>query len=539
MNHKTLTKTHFFFPDMSWLWLTIIILGIFFRCAYLGDKIYWVDEVLTSLRIAGYTQQELYVELTDKDLISFNELHQYQTINHLEKDFFTSLKVYQQHPEHAPLYFIITRVWVQFFGNSITVTRSLSIIFSILALPCFYWLCIELFESPLVGLIATAFLSVSPFYIYYAQEARPYSLWLVTILVSNLTLLRAIRLNNSQSWLLYIVASTLSYYSSILSLLIMVGQSIYVAILSQFKRSSSVYKYLLSSSLSLLLFSPWLILIIQNLQVLKDNTSWMRESIPLLAKIAIWLYGLSSVFIETPISQSFNLILFLRILIDINLFIILFFSVYFLFKKNFKTAGFFVFCTSFFYGLIIIISDLCLQGQSSTASRYMIPLYLGFQLSLAYLLTQKIFFSLNNQIKQWKLILIVIVSISIVSYSFNIQKSPKYQKTRNLSNIPIAKIVNQSNSPIIIAEKDNILDMISLSYSLKKEVKYKVVSSGSELSNYLSDLNSKQLFVLNPSLGLIEEINRVKQIELTLVYKPELFVSNELYLGIWKIKKII
>jgi hypothetical protein len=36
---------------------------------------------------------------------------------------------------------------VQLFGDSIAVTRSLSAVFSVLALPCMYWLSLELFES--------------------------------------------------------------------------------------------------------------------------------------------------------------------------------------------------------------------------------------------------------------------------------------------------------------------------------------------------------------------------------------------------------
>lgn len=36
------------------LLITVIVLGLFFRFANLGEKVYWHDETLTSLRIFGY-----------------------------------------------------------------------------------------------------------------------------------------------------------------------------------------------------------------------------------------------------------------------------------------------------------------------------------------------------------------------------------------------------------------------------------------------------------------------------------------------------
>ena len=173
--------------------------------------------------------------------------------------------------------------------------------------------------------------------------------------------------------------------------------------------------------------------------------------------------------------------------------------------------------------------DLIFQGQGSTAPRYMIPLYLGFQLTLAYLLSNKIYHRI------WQVIFVVILSINIISCSLNIDKSPRYQKTRNLHNIPIAKIINQAESPLLISEKENILDMISLSYSLKQQVNYKVISDFSVLLHLLSSI--QELFLFNPSLTLINQVKQEKELNLKELYQPTLFIPNELSLSIWQVKK--
>ncbi|NJP21290.1 MAG: phospholipid carrier-dependent glycosyltransferase [Hydrococcus sp. CRU_1_1] len=87
---------------------------------------------------------------------------------------------------HPPLYYLMTRFWVQWFGNSVAVIRSLAAIFSILTLPLMYWLCLELFKSPLTGWVATALMPVSPFHVLYAQESRQYSFLTLVIVFASL-----------------------------------------------------------------------------------------------------------------------------------------------------------------------------------------------------------------------------------------------------------------------------------------------------------------------------------------------------------------
>ncbi|MFM6206710.1 MAG: hypothetical protein ACKPEZ_15080, partial [Planktothrix sp.] len=121
----------------KWL-IIILILGLIFRCVNLDQKVYWVDEVATTLRIYGYTQPEFVQEIAKKPVITIADLQQYQKPG--ERTFQDTIHALTQSPEHAPLYFILVKFWVEIFGSSMMAIRSLSIVLSLLAFPCLYGL---------------------------------------------------------------------------------------------------------------------------------------------------------------------------------------------------------------------------------------------------------------------------------------------------------------------------------------------------------------------------------------------------------------
>jgi uncharacterized membrane protein len=155
--------------------------------------------------------------------------------------------------------------------------RSLAALFSLMALPCIYWLCIELFDSPLTGLVAVALLAVSPFQVLYAQEAREYSLWTVTILLSSLALLRAMRLQTKISWSIYAVTLAFSLYTFIFSGLVLIGHGVYVVTVERFRLSKKLIAFLLASIAGVLAFLPWLMVFVNNWGQFEHDQGWIKE----------------------------------------------------------------------------------------------------------------------------------------------------------------------------------------------------------------------------------------------------------------------
>ena len=222
-------------------------MGIFFRFASLEKKVYWIDEGYTSLRISGYTESEFIQEFNDGQIKEIKSLQKYQRINGDKSVFDTVKGLALEESQLTPLYFVAARFWVQLFGDSIAVTRSLSAVFSVLALPCMYWLCLELFESSMTAWLAVAIIAISPFQIVYAQEARPYSLFVMLILLSSAVLLRGMRLKTNSSWAIYAVTLVVGFYSYLLLGIVAIAQKIYVVILETFGFNKNGISYLLAS----------------------------------------------------------------------------------------------------------------------------------------------------------------------------------------------------------------------------------------------------------------------------------------------------
>ena len=109
-------------------------MGIFFRFANLENKVYWIDECYTYLGISGYTESEFIQELGDGQIKQIKSLQNYQRINAEKNVLDTVKKLALEESQLTPLYFVAARCWGQLFGDSIAVTRSLSAVFSVLAI---------------------------------------------------------------------------------------------------------------------------------------------------------------------------------------------------------------------------------------------------------------------------------------------------------------------------------------------------------------------------------------------------------------------
>jgi uncharacterized membrane protein len=436
------------------------LIGVFFRFAYIEDRVFWVDEVATAVRVSGYTIPEVIEDLQAKNIVSGEDLLRYQVLNQ-NSNLSDTWQALTKSPEHAPLYFLLARFWLQLWGNSIGVMRSLSAWLSLLIFPTLYWLYRELFNKPLVGWLGVTLMSVSPFYVAYAQEARPYSLWTVTILLMSASFLRAIRINNRQCWTLYIINLVFGFYTSLFSLLIAVFQGIYLLLAKLKNKRQLIKNYFISNAIAFIFFSLWLLIILTNRQSLQDNTVWMRNSINVADLIATWIGTILLIFGDLPISpdvdavqmaiavivmlvinlcliylfynwQKFNynlkktiiylaivilsfftfsiifiieyfaryitldLVTLIGALVAVGILSLASYSLSFLTKNSEQTQWLFIVCLMLSLPVPLLIIDLILQGRSSGAPRYLIPTQLAIQIAAAYTISNKLD---NNKIK--------------------------------------------------------------------------------------------------------------------------------------------
>ncbi len=506
-------------PDgLRFLIVVLLVLGLVFRFVNLDRKIYWMDETYTSLRISGYTEAEVAEKLLEKQILSLQDLHKYQRLSPEKSVIDTVRGLAAEEPQLPPLYFVMVRFWAQMFGDSVAAIRSFSAFLSLLAFPCIYWLCLELFGSSLVGWLACALIAVSPFQLVYAQEARQYSLWTVVILLSSASLLRAMRVNTWRSWAIYAVTVALGLYSHLFFVLVVIAHAIYVFVIHNCRWSKTVKAYWLSSLGGIIAFFPWIVVILTNynqaLTMTKPQS--IKTSLPYFIKS--WLGNLSRNFIDTgfssssPFAISWTSLIFPSLSVLVILALVVY-SLYFLVHHAPKRTWLFIIILTSFTSLALIIPDLVLGRRTSVTGRYMIPSFLGIQLSISYFLACKLNPNLVKDWhnKFWNLTLLALLTSGILSCTLVSQAEIWWNNLTDTNNQQLAQIINQASNPLIIQEinpsppRYNVFNLVSLSYLLKPEVKFKFVpeDTRTEIPRTFNNV-----FLISPSYALKSGIQK-------------------------------
>lgn len=461
--------------------MSVLILGIFFRFYHIDHKVYWYDETMTSLRISGATQPQFEDAAYGKERFSIGELretYQYPDNGSTSADMWSALA---QHPEHSPAYYVLARKWMQLWPNQVMSIRLLSVLISLLALPCMYWLVWELFRSPTASWIATALVAISPFHVLYAQEAREYALWTVTILLSSATLLWANRNPSPQRWLAYGMTAAFGLYVHPFSAFVSVSHGLYILITERFRLSRRSLLYLMASLLSLILLIPWVVTIWPHAELFLSNTKSVNEPRS-GGMVLFWLLNLSRLFFDLNQGPSaINPIHY-------ALLGLLLVSVWTLYRRATPNSFGFVVLLMGVTGLAILGPDVLLGGRRSSITRYAVPAYLGIQISIAFLFANQLHrnpfaapgtFRLSNG---WRNGMIALTLAGILSCAANshypVWWHKSYAKSRR--NPDVAAFVNKNNRemppqrkyrPLVITDKKPAGQVLSLSHLLDSEVR--------------------------------------------------------------------
>lgn len=519
------------------LWYALIViligLGVVFRVANLDASVYWVDEVATSMRVSGYTQADVEQQLAIGQPLTPDEVLDVQTIRG-DRPRSDLMRVFTQSPEHAPLYFVLMRFWAEQFGTSVTAMRSLSIILSLLALPVMYSLAGRLFQRPtggvdasLVSWTAMGLLAISPFFVAYAQEARPYSLWTLLLLLESQTLWRSLQIHRFQTWVTYTLVLILTLYTSLLTVPLILGQGILVMMGYPRQRRA----YLLATGVAGLMFLPWCWTVLVQWQTLHDNTAWTQVPMPFWAVIGVMLYGLAVLFFDVPVAAGKPIILGLEIVTAIATLGLIGYGVVYVLRRTSRPARQFILTALLTIPLVLITLDLVRNGQSAATPRYLIPTQLGVLLVMAYMISDRLF----PPSRRWRMITAAVLSVSVLSCLIGINHTSTYQKSRNLSNPAIAALVNEGRSSQLIAEADQLQDIISLSYQFDSDTRIYVMPPHRSAEEWVPTVigGDRPVFFFNPSESMLKMVQSSDIGTLDLVFEPSKLIQDEIGLTLW------
>lgn len=500
--------------------LILLLLGIFFRFCNLDYKVYWHDEVYTTMRAAGFTRGEIDTELFQNQIIPATSLQKFQQIKPKStiNDTIKSLAV--EDPQHPPLYFLMSRFWMQAFGSSLTASRFLPALLSLLSLPLMYGLAWELFNFRLAAWLATIFLALSPFDILFAQTARQYSLLTVTIIGSSYFLLRGMRLSTWKNWGFYTLFSTIGLYAHPFLGLTLIGHFSFVIchwLAERRERSKkftqqNLFKFLLSSIIITILYSPWLIVLKNNAQRMQATTDWARAKVEFIYLVKLWILSFTSLFLDLDFGFDSVWTYVLRLLI----FSIIIAGIYQVCRQTQKSTWLFILTSIFVPFLLLLIPDLILGGKRSTVSRYLISCYPGIQLAVAYFFATKII----SGKQLWRGILALLLTGSLASLTVSAMTNTWWSKDLSYFNAEVAKLINSTSYPLVISDLGddytNTGDLISLSYRLNDDVNLLLVNETPNLKVLQGESN---IFVFRPSGNLWQTFKQEK-IQVKLVSSP-------------------
>ena len=209
-------------PPRVWL-ISIILLATAVRLFRLGHQSLWFDEARSFTRASMSLPETLR-----------------QTLTVL----------------HPPLYSFTLHFWLK-VGHSETLLRFPSAAFGVLAVPLIYQLG-RLCMSRRTGLMAALLLALDPFHVWYAQEARMYSLLMLLALSAAYFFLRTIRDNSRWSWGGLVASCALAYYTHYFAFFIPLVQfTFFLCTLRTYHRLFR--KWVLGQIIAALPLTPWVI----------------------------------------------------------------------------------------------------------------------------------------------------------------------------------------------------------------------------------------------------------------------------------------
>lgn len=525
------------------LLIVALAIGVGFRLVPLDRKVYWHDEVYTSMRAAGYTRREVDRAIFQNALIAAPDLQRFQQIKSGSTNADTIRSLMTEDPQHPPLYFLMARYWMQGFGSSMIASRALPTILGLLGLPLMWLLASELFNSSLVAWLATTLLALSPYDILFAQTARQYSLLTTVIIGSSWLLLRCVRQPTWSRWAGYTLSVAIGLYVHPFFALTTIAQGTYIllmaikgqpshqndrvvdqsvdqsvqsiepAIIRKTRHWRLMGQFLLAILAALVLYIPWILVLSGNYQRASATTDWTRADVGFDYLAKLWTLSFTALFndIDFGFNNGFTYLFRLPHLLLIIA------ALYVVYRRAAKSPKFFILTSVFVPFLLLVIPDLVLGGKRSAVSRYLVSSYPGVQLAVAYLLAIGLNHVRSSWQRFWQWVLCISLTISIISCGISAQAKTWWNKDLSYYNAEVAEQVNaaaQTASPVVISDMGddytNMGDLLSLSYEFQENVRLLLVNQSPDFSQLPENA---PVFVWRPSKRLKTELEKTWDLE--------------------------
>ena len=269
----------------------IIALAAVLRWVGLDEKPLWLDEIMTAVFGLGrsYNDMPLNRVFPLQDLTRIFSLNPAASCGEI-----AGLVASQS--THPPLFFCLMHAWLKARGVATlpelaSGMRAIACIGGVATCAAIYYLGKAAF-APRIGLVAAAFMAVSPFAVYLSQEARHYTLPLLLICLALTTLIIIQKhLDDRQSvplkfWLIWATINALGLWTHYFFLLALVAQIGALTFGQIWRRQIS--PKLVFCLLPFFLFIPWYPVLMEHFT--RRETDWFIPFEP------SWTDGFAPIF---------------------------------------------------------------------------------------------------------------------------------------------------------------------------------------------------------------------------------------------------
>jgi uncharacterized membrane protein len=269
-------------------------------------------------------------------------------------------------------------------------------------------------------------------------------------------------------------------------------------------RTEDAFKFFISITATIGIYSPWLIVLITNSQRALDTTSWSSGSVDVLLLVKLWILSFTALFLDL----DFGFDSIWTYLLRLPIILLIAVAIYTVCRRTNRTTWLFILTSIFVPFLMLALPDLLSGGRRSAVSRYLISCYPGVQLAVAYFLKNRI---LKGQ-KIWRVVLALLVTSSIASCTVSALADTWWSNVPSYSNAEVAREINANPALLLISDVGNdgtnLGDLISLSYLLNQDVRLLLLSQIPDLKLLANKSNA---FVFRPSESLSKALQQQKR----------------------------
>ena len=437
-----------------------VALGTFFRCYHLDHKVYFVDEVYTSLRVLGDAEGPLVREAP-----RLREVRALWAILHPIPPAGTNgpLAVIgtlaREEPQHAPLYFALGHLWVGLFGNSVTAIRSMSVVAGLLGLPCAFWFGFELYGSRRAGWIALALFALSPVQVIYAQQAREYGLLSTLLLASGAATLRALRLDRARPWWLVGILLTVAFYVDPLSLPVAVG-FVGAVLVTRWHERAVLMRCGLAFGGALLAYMPWLVVIFVHYPAVQNSLVGLsKDKLSLFEIVRAFAGWLKLSFFDLDFVSSSML----GIACTAVALVIIAYALVFVMRHESRQRWLFLLLPIVLSTVPFMLEDLLFSGQRTRQARYFIPCYLFVDYLVVGVFAAQTNIRSGLRAWPWYVALCALLFAGVVSCALS-SRAVTWWSTEGDNSIAVARVVNQTREPILVSDRYLVVPLVFANY---------------------------------------------------------------------------